>query len=327
LKKNSKYKKILVFTNDAGDCAYICSIILKEYNFFNWSVYAVKDSPASKLLKKNKILHTNFFLQNDIKGIIKKECPDFILYGTGVEQITFSGIIKENASKYNIQSIAVIDHWSNYKERFPKNTFPDAILTFDYIAYQLAKKIFNKSNIFQIKNYYVENLYQEFINQKSFDMKYVTFISEPIKKKSNSSLSYECRLVNNILKKFDEVIIRLHPSEKKDKYDELISNHKGKNIVKIDPYKESLSLTLSKSKLTIGINSYALYISYIFGIQTISCIPNTQDKKAIPIPEKYILNTLDKIDKVNFNNNRNFMLNENSLSFKSFIEQEMKCIH
>ena len=187
----------------------------------------------------------------------------------------------------------MIDHWSNYKERFPKNTFPDAILTFDYIAYQLAKKIFNKSNIFQIKNYYVENLYQEFINQKSFDMKYVTFISEPIKKKSNSSLSYECRLVNNILKKFDEVIIRLHPSEKKDKYDELISNHKGKNIVKIDPYKESLSLTLSKSKLTIGINSYALYISYIFGIQTISCIPNTQDKKAIPIPEKYILNTLD----------------------------------
>ena len=183
MKKITKSKKILVFTNDAGDCAYICSLILKEYNFFSWSVYAIKDSPASKLLKKNKILHTNFFLLNDINRIIKKECPDFLLYGTGVEQISFSGIIKKNASKYNIQSIAVIDHWSNYKKRFPKKTFPDAILTFDYLAYQQAKKLFDKSNIFQIKNYYVEDLYQEFINQKNFDNKFVTFISEPIKKK------------------------------------------------------------------------------------------------------------------------------------------------
>ena len=327
MKKDSRYKKFLVFTNDAGDCAHICSIILKEHNFFSWSVYAVKGSPASKLLKKNKISHTNFFLLNDIKGIIKKESPDFILYGTGSEQISFSEIIKENASKYNIQSIAVIDHWSNYKERFPKNTFPDAILTFDYNAHQLAKKLLNKSNIFQIKNYYLENLHQEFINQKYFDKKYVTFISEPIKKKSASPSSYEYQLVDSILQKFNEVIIRLHPSEKKDKYDQLISNHKGKNIVKIDPYEESLSLTLSKSRLTIGINSYALYISYVFGIQTISCIPNLQKKKAIHIPNKYVLRTLDNIDKVNFNDDRNFMLNRNSLSFKSFIEQKMKCIH
>ena len=122
-------------------------------------------------------------------------------------------------------------------------------------------------------------------------------------------------------------MIRLHPSERKDKYDELISNHKEKNIVKIDPYKESLGCTLSKSKLTIGINSYALYISYIFGVRTISCIPNSQANKAIPIPKKYILNTLDKIDKINFKNDKNLMLNKNSLSFKSLIEQKMKCIH
>ena len=266
--------------NDAGDCAHICSIILKEYNSFSWSVYVVKDSPASKFLKKNKISYTNFFLRSDINGIVKKECPDFILYGTGGEQIFFGGIVNKNASKYNIQSIAVIDHWSNYEKRFPKKIFPDAILTFDSIAYRLAKKLAKRLNIFQIKNYYVENLYQEFINQKISDVKLVTFLSEPIRIKNTRQSLYEYQLVDNILKKFNKVIIRFHPAEKKDKYDRLISKYKEKNIVKIDPYMESLSCTLSKSKLTIGINSYALYISYIFGIPTLSCIPNSQEKKS-----------------------------------------------
>ena len=47
-------------------------------------------------------------------------------------------------------------------------------------------------------------------------------------------------------------------------------------------------------------------------------LSNLQKKKAIHIPNKYVLRTLDNIDKVNFNDDRNFMLNRNSLSFKSF---------
>jgi hypothetical protein len=324
MKNNSKYKKILVFTNDAGDCAHICSIILKEYNFFNWIVYAGSNSPALRYLKKNKVLCNEFYSPNDVNQILKKEHPDFVLYGTGYREINYSEILNEKANEYNIKSIGVIDHWSNYKKRFPNGILPDAILTFDDIAYKLARKLFFNTKIFQIKNYYIGSLYEEFIYQKNLNKNYVTYMSEPIE---NLNSSYECQLLVNILTKFDDVIIRLHPSEKIDKYNEIISNYKDKNVIIIDPFKESLSITLSKSKLTIGINSYALYISYIFGINTISCIPNYQNKKSVPIPKKYVLSNFNNIDKVNFIKARTLMFDENLLSFKTFIEQKMRCIN
>ena len=223
MKKNSKYKNILVFTNDAGDCAHICSIILKEYNFFNWIVYAGSNSPALKYLKKNRVLCNEFNSPNHVIQILKKECPDFVLYGTGSEVINLSGILNDKANEYNIKSIGLIDHWSKYEKRFPNGTLPDALLTFDDIACQLARKLFNKTKVFQIKNYYIGNLHKEFINQKKLNKSYVTYISEP--KENLDASSYEYQLLINILAKFDDVIVRLHPSEKIDKYNEIISNY------------------------------------------------------------------------------------------------------
>ena len=81
------------------------------------------------------------------------------------------------------------------------------------IGFELAKK-FLGSSIYEVNLHFNSN-------SKNISK---------IKKKCNfikanlSNPNYK-----NILKKFDEVIIRLHPSEKKDKYDELISNHKEKN--------------------------------------------------------------------------------------------------
>ena len=126
MNKHINQKKILVFINDAGASAYICSIILKEINDFNWKVYAISNSPASKELEKNKIFYKKFFSLDKINEIIQKENPNVVFYGTG--WMNFSGVVKESTKKSNIKIFALIDHWVGYQLRFLKDCLPDVIL-------------------------------------------------------------------------------------------------------------------------------------------------------------------------------------------------------
>ena len=116
--------------NDAGSSNYVCSIISNESKFFNWSIYALANSPGSQKLQNSQIMYTKFFLLDEISDIIKKQKPDIVFYGTG---------------------------------RFNSNAFPDAILVMDDIAYKKANKIFNsKSAIFKIKNYYLDEIKSDY---------------------------------------------------------------------------------------------------------------------------------------------------------------------
>jgi len=106
------------------------------------------------------------------------------------------------------------------------------------------------------------------------------------------------------MEKFKRVIIRLHPTEHKKKYNDIILRFKKNKIKVVEAHKENLATTLSQSKLTIGIESTALYISYLLGIKTISYIPNKFKKPSIPLPSKYVLNNLKKIKYLDFSDNK-----------------------
>jgi hypothetical protein len=165
LKNNFNTKQILVFTNDAGASAYIASIISNESKLFNWTVYAISNSPATKELDNYNIPYNKFLLLNEVSEIIKKKKPDIVLYGTG--WLNFNVIIKENSQKYNIKTIALIDHWANYKRRFSKNVLPDAIIVMDDAAQKIALDTFNSEvDIFKIKNYYLQNISIQLLIEK-----------------------------------------------------------------------------------------------------------------------------------------------------------------
>ena len=84
MKNNSNSKKILVFTNDAGSSAYIASIISNESKFFNWTVYVIDNSPATKELDKYNIPYNKFLLLNEISGIIKKKKTRYYIVRNGL---------------------------------------------------------------------------------------------------------------------------------------------------------------------------------------------------------------------------------------------------
>lgn len=318
MKNNFNTKQILVFTNDAGASAYIASIISNESKLFNWTVYAISNSPATKELDKYNIPYNKFLFLNEVSEIIKKKQPDIILYGTG--WLNFNVIIKENSQKYNIKTIALIDHWANYKRRFSKNVLPDAIIVMDDAAQKIALDTFNSEvDIFKIKNYYLQNISNSYSLKKNNKKDFVVFISEPTKEDPLDFNAVEYDLLSDILKKFDKVIIRLHPTESKNKYNKVTSSYPKSIIKVVKSSEEDLATTLSKSKLTIGIGSTALYVSFLLGIKTISYIPNRYKLPTIPLPQKYNLTNLEDLSSIDFSNEIRENVNSGALPFHQML--------
>ncbi len=325
MKNNSNLKKILVFTNDAGSSAYIASIISNESKFFNWTVYVVENSPAIKELDKYNIPYNKFLLLNEISGIIKKKKPNFILYGTG--WLNFNIFIKENSQKYNIKTIALIDHWDNYKKRFSKNILPDAIIVMDDRAQRIALDTFNSEvDIFKIKNYYLQDISHSYFLIKNKKKDFIVFISEPTKVKKNplDFNAFEYDFLIDVLRKFKKVIIRLHPTEPRNKYNKIISRFPKSVIKVVESNEEDLATTLSKSKLTIGIGSTALYVSFLLGIKTISYIPNTYKLPTIPLPQKYNLTNLEDLSNIDFSNSIRKNVNSEALTFYQMLNNFLR---
>ena len=70
-------------------------------------------------------------------------------------------VARKKASHNGIRTIAMIDHWVNYPERFTRenNTvYPDEIWVSDDYAFELAKLNFKNISIIKIPNFYLMRL-------------------------------------------------------------------------------------------------------------------------------------------------------------------------
>ncbi len=297
---------ISVVSNDAGATEYIAYLI-KNHADINWIVFAMKDSPAAKIFTRLHVIYAVLDDVNSIKSFDKDiaGCSLFI-YGTG-GQISFNKIVNEICVKNSVKSMAVIDHWTNYKERFPNSILPDYIMVADDKAYSLSKNIFPSDvNIVQVKNYFLEEIKKEYTAKVSKITKStVVFISEPtmaiakINFQDENGYGFtEYSVVEDLLKIYDSITIRLHPADEKNKYDEIIKKFEDKDITIIIPEYENLIDTLCRSRLTIGFDGMALYISYILGMDTVSYMPNSDRILAIPIPKEYLTRNLDDLKKI-----------------------------
>ena len=109
-----------------------------------------------------------------------------------------------------------------------------------------------------------------------------------VKKRFGNENGYgftEYKIVEDICSKFDNILIRLHPSDEIDKYSYLEERFPLKNVEIINFNSETLTSSLKKANLVIGIDGMALFLSYILNLNTISYIPNSNRKLTIPLPE------------------------------------------
>ena len=214
---------------------------------------------------------------------------DVLLSGTGwASDIEHES--RRQATVRGIKTIAVIDHWVNYKERFVRQeeiVLPNEIIVTDDHAFCIAERCFPDLAI-QIKH----NLYlSEMVNQiklMSCREGEVLYVLEPIHANWCKQSEGEFQALNYFVTNIDRIGIdpaakirlRLHPSEVLGKYDEWLANHHEFNVAIDDSH--TLAEAIGKSEWVVGCESYAMVIALLAGRKVASTLPPWAHRNRLP---------------------------------------------
>ena len=256
--------KICIVAHDAGAANLILGWIKNNQSYkycFNLS------GPAIKIFQEN-----NFINGSCNSEEIPKNCKA-IISGTSLKSMHEHNA-RWIAKKLNILCIAVLDHWVNYEIRFIRKEIkilPDIIWVFDQNAENIAKNLFKTVIIQKQKNYYIDGLVKKINNfkiAKDFNQTRILYVLEPIRKETDlKEYLYEFKVLDFFLEKIPKlnlrnqlkIKLRLHPSEKKFKYQKWLKN-KNLNYISLS-YERPLFEDISWADIVVGYESYALVVA------------------------------------------------------------------
>ncbi|MCA6574345.1 MAG: hypothetical protein IM537_13130 [Pseudanabaena sp. M57BS1SP1A06MG] len=209
-----------------------------------------------------------------------------LISGTGW-QSNLEHDARKLARHLGIKSIAVIDHWTNYRDRFIRDgeeVLPDVIWVTDEYAKKLAENYFPNLPIVQLPNLYLERIVEEVRLQeesvfKSTDTK-LLYVLEPIRQVWSTgeqlgefqALDFFIENINLLgFGKHLSIKLRPHPSDHIGKYNQWIESQKNLDI-SLDN-----SLTLAEaiawSNVVVGCQTYAMVVALASGRKVICSIP------------------------------------------------------
>lgn len=288
-----------VVCNDAGSANLISHWLKDKYEDLNINCYL--EGPARKIFQN--VCPTIKHLE--LKVLI--ESSNTLLTGT-----SWASSLEHDARKLmkdkKGKNISVLDHWTNYKERFifgADLVLPELIFVSDPISYKLAKKIFSNIEIKEFNNEYLSNICNLISSNQintNDPSKNILYVLEPIRddwgKLENPgefiALDYFVKNIRKIgFKKDLSIKLRKHPSEKNDKYLNWISLNKSLNIsIESD---KSLEESIDWSDTVVGCQTFAMVIALNAGRKVITSIPPNMPK--CKLPHSGIL-TIEKLTRI-----------------------------
>lgn len=311
-----RVRKIALFAHDAGGAEILLELLKASLPVGKFCIFALADSPCYTLIKAKKLEH--FWCKiapekSDIEAKLALFQPSIVLYGTGWQNHLEYHFLNY-AKMHNLSSIAFLDHWTNYRERFGypeknwENNLPSFIAAHDQTSFDKAQAL-ELPNVIAIKNYALIAQLKEaqsvLVNTQESDT--LLFLSEPTAKVAKRSFGdaygwgfsekevFEDILVNQEKFGCKNILIRLHPSDTPDLYQAIDPNATFSHATLLED--------IARAKVVIGIDTIALYTAYLLGKYAISYIPSTQRECCVPLPkanqlttfEHFHLNQLEKI--------------------------------
>ena len=271
-----------VVCHDAGAANVILAWMRAE-EACDWR--AVMQGPAAKLWAEVGIPSAKPYdmLEQAIDG------ATVLLSGTGWAS-DLEHESRRLARSRRIRSIAVIDHWVNYKERFIRQgeiVLPDEIFVTDDYALREAERCFPGLKIHSRPNLYLEGVVRQ-ISLADRTESQVLYVLEPIRADWGKPLAGEFQaldyFVSNIAKlgiaQDSLVRLRPHPSDVTGKYDEWLKRHRGLNVMLDDS--PSLASAISKVGWVAGCETYAMVVALAAGRRVVSTLPPWAHRCRLP---------------------------------------------
>jgi len=298
---------MLVVAHDAGG-AEVVSSWLRRYP--QGGCRFIVDGPAVSIFKR-KLGQVKIEPIEEMEHLLEKS--SMLLTGTSWAS-TLEKLAIRQARKRNINVVSILDNWANYLERFlldGEQVLPDEIWVCDKYALKLAEETFSNVSIRQIENPYLLDIQDELESCQTSsspgkEFRNILYTCEPVSahafrsKGSDDAFGFTefeaMALFMSHLRKLSisnsplNVRIRLHPSEKPDKYDAYIGVESGEiNVSK--SCNNTLVEDCAWADWVVGINSMALVVALVAGKEVFCCIPG--HTRPFGLPHEGIRNFLE----------------------------------
>ena len=218
-----------------------------------------------------------------------------VITGTGWES-SLEYDARKLARELGIYSIAVIDHWINYADRFIRNgeqALPDEIWVSDLYAAEIAQSTFPTVRVVQQSNAYLAALVAEVESRQApaaaRGNDRVLYVLEPIRHEWGKltepgdflALDYFMAQRQRAPISADaEIRLRPHPSDRPGKYDAWLARQFNPRV-NLDR-SATLADALAWSNVVAGCQSYAMVLALACGRTVVSTIPTWAPPCALP---------------------------------------------
>ena len=275
-----------IVCHDAGGAELVSSYLKKT----NLDYIHTLGGPAQDIFKRKLQIQESVPLDELLTEV------DFLMCGTSWQSnLEYEAIALANEKM--IKSVAFIDHWTNYRERFVRNgkmVLPSEIWVGDEWAKGKADAEFPHSIVRRVENPYFEDIRSEFIKLRSHQTREhatigdtVLFLGEPISEHALKSyddsmywgyteydaLAYLLTNTNYISDRISEVVIRPHPAEDPAKYEQQISSCTTLNCRIENSRQKSLVQMILEHDIVAGCDSMGLFLATLANKRVVSCIP------------------------------------------------------
>ena len=274
-------KPVGIVCHDAGGANQIIAMLRGE-SLEQVVVYV--EGPARSLWSLAFPQHP---LTNSLEALLSR--VSCMITGTGWAS-SLEHDARKGARRRGIHSIAVLDHWTNYTERFVRGqetVFPDELWVVDQYAEQLARRLFPGTAVRRQKDHYAEQQLEGIAPISVGTPNELLYLLEPARSDWGKHQPGEFQALAFFLSCVpklglpENTLIRLrpHPSDPVGKYDAFLGEAKGIHVT-LDV--GSLAEAISRSRWVAGCQTYAMTLALKAGRVVYGSLPAWAPPCALP---------------------------------------------
>lgn len=274
---------IAVACHDAGGAEIVSSLVQRGALSCRFAVAG----PAARIFQRKLGPFSNERPGDILPGAERLICGTSLPATLELEAIAL-------ARRHGVRSVAILDHWINYRERFARDqhtVLPDELWVVDETAERLARAAFPETPVTRIENPYRLDFLERL---RAYDahppdptapsLKTALYVTEPTSEHAarmhgdprywgyteTEALQWFLSLLPLIDPQVGQVIVRPHPSEQPAKYAAAAAGSRLDVTISND---RDLIEEIHGAALVAGCNSMAMVVGGWAGKRVICCIP------------------------------------------------------